>query len=170
MGVIKQVKMKIQKIVSYIVLAVGILSGTLLYFMNTGISQLMFEKEASDPRELLVESTTADQVYSAVSPLYNLSVVVVVVLFVVTLITVFKSLASNPSSLKKTGIGVVVFLVIVGVSYALSEGQDFVTRDGDIISACTVKWVGAGIRTFYILSGTAIISMILAGVKKSISN
>ena len=161
--------MKIQKIVSYVVLAIGLISGVLLYVMNSGISKLMFDNDATDPRDLLVPET-AGSMFSAVSPLYNLSVVVIAILLIVTVATIVKGLVSNPSSLKKTAIGVGVFLLIVGVSYALAEGAEVVTRDGEVVTAGTTKWVGAGIITFYICAATAIGAMIAAGVRKSISN
>lgn len=161
--------MKISKILSYIVLAVGVIAGVLLYLMNSNISQMLLEKEATDPRELLVPET-AGAIFSAVSPLYNLALVVIVVLLIATLVTIVSGLIKNPSSLKSVAVGVVAFLIIVGVSYGLANGVESVTRDGEIITANTSRWVGAGIISFYIFSAIAIVSMVVAGVKKSISN
>ena len=161
--------MKISKILSFVVLAVGLISGVLLYMMNKGISQLLNDKGATDPRELLVPDT-ASMVYGAVTPLYTLSIVVIVVLLIATVITIFSGLIKNPESLKKTGLGVVAFLVVVGIAYGLSTGTEVITRDGDVISAGTTKWVEAGIISFYIFSVIAIGSMIVSGVTKSISN
>jgi len=161
--------MKISKILSYVVLAVGVISGVLLYMMNTGISDLLTEKEATDPRELLVPET-AEAIYGAVSPLYSLSLVIIAVLLIATLVTVISGLIKNPASLKKVGLGIVAFLVVVGIAYGISEGKEVITRDGDVITAGTTKWVEAGIISFYIFSVVAIVSMIAAGVKKSISN
>lgn len=161
--------MKISKILSYVVLAVGVISGVLLYLMNSSISEQLVANDASDPRDLLMPET-ADAVYGAISPLYNLSWAVIAVLLVATLVTVFSGLIKNPSSLKKVGAGVLVFLVVVGIAYALSSGQEVITKDGDIISAGKTKWVEAGIISFYLFGGIAVLSMIAAGVKKSISN
>ena len=161
--------MKISKILSYIVLAVGVIAGVLLYLMNSNISQMLLEKEATDPRELLVPET-AGSIFSAVSPLYNLALVVIVVLLIATLVTIVSGLVKNPSSLKKVFVGVAAFAVIVGIAYGLAEGQEVVTREGDVISASQTKWVGAGIISFYLFSAIAIVAMIAAGVKKSISN
>ena len=157
--------MKISKILSYVVLAVGVLSAVLLYLMNSNISQLMTEKEATEARELPIALTTA-----AVSPLYNLALVVILALVVVTIITIISGLIKNPSSLKKVGLGVVAFAVVIGVAYGISEGQEVITKDGDVISVGTSKWVEAGIISFYIFAALAIVSMVVAGVKNSISN
>ena len=157
--------MKISKILSYVVLAVGILSAVLLYLMNSNISQLMVEKEATEARELPLGLATA-----AVSPLYSLALVIIVVLIVATIATVISGLIKNPSSLKKVGLGVAVFAVIVGIGYALSSGQEVITKDGDIISAGTTKLVEAGIISFYIFSALAVVSVIFGMVRNSISN
>ena len=95
---------------------------------------------------------------------------VIGILLIVTLVTVISGLIKNPSSLKKVGAGIIVFLVVVGIAYALSSGQEVITRDGDVISAAKTKWVEAGIISFYLFAGIAVLSMIAAGVKKSISN
>jgi hypothetical protein len=39
-------------------------------------------------------------------------------------------------------------------------------KDGEVLSASGSRWVGAGIRTFYILAVVAILSMAFSGVKK----
>lgn len=161
--------MKISKILSFVVLAVGLISGVLLYLMNSNISQMLIDKEATDPRELLVPET-ASAIYGAVSPLYMLSIVIIVILLIVTLVTVISGLIKNPASLKKVGLGIVAFLVVVGIAFALSKGQEVITRDGDVITEGTTKWVETGIISFYIFAAIAILSMIAAGVKKSISN
>ena len=160
--------MKISKILSFVVLAIGAISGILLYMMSGSISQLLDDKGATDPRELLVPET-ADMIYSAVSPLYTLSIVVIVALLIATVVTIISGLIKNPASLKKTGLGVVAFLVIVGVAYGISTGTEVITRDGDVITAGTTKWVEAGIISFYIFSALAIGSVIAGGVVKSIS-
>jgi len=161
--------MKISKILSYVVLAVGIISGVLLYLMNGNISGLLTDAEATEAKELLVPDF-AEKVYSAVTPLYTLALVVIAVLLIATVVTIVSGLIKNPSSLKSVAIGVVAFLVVVGISYGLATGVESVTREGEIITANKSKWVEAGIISFYIFAGIAIVSMIIAGVKKSISN
>lgn len=161
--------MQISKILSYVVLVVGLIAGVLLYLMNGNISQMLTDNEATDPRELLTPET-ADSIFAAVSPLYMLALVIIVVLLIATVIAIITGLIKNPSSLKSVAIGVVAFLVVVGVAYGLSSGVESVTRDGEVITAGTSKWVETGIMSFYIFSAIAIIAMIGSGVKKSISN
>ncbi len=157
--------MKISKIISYVVLAVGVLSGVLLYLMNGGFSELMTEAGATEARELPLAQSTA-----LVSPLYNLALVVIGVLLIVTLVTIIGGLIKNPSSLVKTLIGAGAFLVVVGISFALSKGKEVITRDGVVITEGTTRWVEAGIIAFYIFAAVAVGAMLVAGIKKSISN
>ncbi len=72
-------------------------------------------------------------------------------------------------NIKNTIIGIVSFAVVVLVSYLVTTGTEVTTRDGDIITAGTVHWVGAGLVCFYILAALAILAMVFSGVKKLIS-
>jgi len=157
--------MKISKILSYIVLAVGIISGILLFLMNKGFDALMTEAGTTEARELPLGASIPE-----VNPLYTLAIVTIVVLVIATLVSVVGGLIKNPSSLKKTLLGVVAFLVVVGISYGLAGSQaEVVTKDGVIISAGTVQWADAGIRAFYIFAILAIGTIIWGGIRKSIS-
>ncbi|WP_459211240.1 hypothetical protein [Aquimarina rhabdastrellae] len=155
--------MKISKILSYVVLAVGALGIILWFVMNSAMDKLMEANGASDPRELPF-GDAAD----AVSPLYSLTVGVFVVALIATVITVFSALAKNPAGLKKTAIGIVSFLVIVGVGYGLATGVETPLKDGEVLSAGDSRWVGAGLYVFYFLSAIAVGLMVLSGVKKLI--
>ena len=68
--------------------------------------------------------------------------------------------------LKKSLIFLGCFLVVVGISYAASTGVETPLKDGEMLSASGSRWVGTGLRMFYILAGLAILSMILSGVQK----
>jgi hypothetical protein len=79
-------------------------------------------------------------------------------------------LFTHKDTLKKTLISLGVFILVIAISYALSEGTA-VTKDGvQIVSESGSKWVGTGLRTFYILAAIAIGSMIYSGVQKLIKN
>ena len=157
--------MKISKILSYLVLAVGLISAVLLFLMNSGFDKLMTAAGTTEARELPLDASIPE-----VNPLYNLAIVVIVLLIIATLVSVIGGLIKNPSSLKKTLLGAVAFLVVVGISYGIAGAQDeVITRDGDIISAGTVQWADAGIRAFYIFAGLAVASIIWGGIRKSIS-
>ncbi len=155
--------MKISKIVSYLVLAVGLLSGVLLWTMSSGLSALILENGAEEALDLPLSETIP-----YVSPLYNVALAVIVILLIVTVITIVKGLISNPSSLKKTLIGVVIFGIVVAIAYVTATGEDVTLIDGTQYGAGTVKWVDAGLKVFYILIATSLGAMVVSGVKKSI--
>ncbi len=155
--------MKISKILSYVVLGVGILGAILWYVMSSSISDLMADNGVSEARELPMELAEP-----SVSPLYSLTLVIFVVTLIATLIAVFSALAKNPSGLKNTAIGIVAFIVIVGIGYVLAEGVETPLKDGNVLSASGSKWVGTGLYTFYVLAAAAVGLMFLSGIKKLI--
>ena len=61
-----------------------------------------------------------------------------------------------------------IFIFVVGVAYISSSGVETPLKDGDVLSASASKWVGTGIRTFYILALVAISLMFFSGVTKII--
>jgi hypothetical protein len=56
--------------------------------------------------------------------------------------------------------------VVVGIAYAASTGVETPLKDGEVLSAAGSRWVGTGLRMFYILAALAILSMVLSGAKK----
>ena len=54
----------------------------------------------------------------------------------------------------------------MGISYVLSTGVETPMKDGEVLSASGSRWVGAGLRMFYILATLAILSMIFSGARK----
>lgn len=155
--------MKISKILSYVVLAVGAIGVVLWFVMNSAIGKLMEDNAVSEPRELPLEAASA-----AVSPLYNLTLIIFILIIVATLVTIFTSLAKNPAGLKNTAIGIVAFLVIIGIGFGLANGVETPLKDGEVLSASGSKWVGAGLYSFYFLAAIAVGMMVLSGVKKLI--
>lgn len=156
--------MSISKILTYVVLAIGAIGIILWFVMNNSISGLMESSGASEAREL-----PFDEAAAAVTPLYTLTLVIFAIAIIATLIAVFAGLAKNPSGLKSVGIGIVAFLVILGISYGVAEGTQVEMKDGDILTANESKWVGAGLYMFYILAIIAVGAMITAGIKKIVS-
>ncbi|MFL2587573.1 MAG: hypothetical protein ACJ0QA_02130 [Flavobacteriaceae bacterium] len=104
--------------------------------------------------------------FSAVSPLVELARIVLVITISITLIFTLLGLFSDPAKLKKAAISVGLFLVVIAISYVLSEGLETPLKDGEVLSANGAKWVGTGIRTFYILAAVAISLMLFSGVSK----
>lgn len=155
--------MKISKILSYVVLGIGILGGILWYVMSSSISDLMDQNGVSEARELPL-----DIAESSVTPLYSLTLVIFIITIIATLIAVFSTLAKNPAGLKNTLLGIVAFLVIVGIGYVFATGVETPLKDGEVLSANDSKWVGTGLYTFYFLSIIAVGLMFLSGIRKLI--
>jgi peptidoglycan/LPS O-acetylase OafA/YrhL len=86
------------------------------------------------------------------------------ILLVLVLLFVVKGLASG--NVKKTLMSVGAFVLIFVVSYVLAEGVESFTKDGEIVTEQTSRWIGTGLYTFYILAILAIVAMAFSGVKK----
>ena len=104
--------------------------------------------------------------YSLVSPLVSLALFIIAVTVLVTLIFSIRNLATSPQKLKKALIFIGFFALVVLIAYVTSTGVETELKDDKILSASASRWVGAGIRTFYILASIAFLLMILSGGKK----
>tara|TARA_B100001063_G_scaffold247170_1_gene290782 strand:+ start:474 stop:923 length:450 start_codon:yes stop_codon:yes gene_type:complete len=145
--------MKIQNIIKIISAIIGVLAAFfLLRIIGTGDDDIKMAATMGD--------------FSAVSPLVKLAQIVLVITISVTLIFTLLGLFSDPAKLKKAAISVGLFLVVIAISYVLSDGLETPLKDGEVLSASSAKWVGTGIRTFYILSAVAISLMLFSGVSK----
>ncbi|MBC2838722.1 hypothetical protein H7F20_05195 [Robiginitalea sp. SC105] len=87
-----------------------------------------------------------------------------------SLVFALKNLFTNPESLKKTLFVVIGFLVVVGLSYVLSDGADGTVEEmagrGVATTESTVKNIGAGLNMFFLLVIIAILAMLWGGIKK----
>lgn len=162
--------MKISKILTYVVLAVGVLGAILWYVMGNKVDGLMSKYTITDAKDLVKDqgSTAFTEAIGTVSPMYTLTLIVFAAIVIATLWAIFSSLAKNPGGLKNTLIGIGVFLVIVAIAYFASTGVETPMKDGEVLSASGSKWVGAGLRVFYILAITAVGLMFTSGIKKII--
>ena len=106
--------------------------------------------------------------FSAVSPLISIAQVTLFLTVAATLIFSLKALFANTEKLKKASIFIGIFLFIVGVAYISSSGVETPLKDGKFLSESGSRWVETVIRTFYILSISAILSMVFSGIKKLI--
>jgi uncharacterized membrane protein len=145
--------MDIQKITKYVVLALGVIGLVL---------QVIILRKGDDAIEMA--GLAGD--FSSVSPMIGLALLILVVTVLITLVSSFASLASNAAKLKKAGISVAAFAAVVLLSFLLSEGVETPMKDGEVLSAAGSRWVGAGLRTFYILAVVAIGAMLYSGVKR----
>ncbi|MDA9277152.1 hypothetical protein N9P56_02110, partial [Flavobacteriaceae bacterium] len=58
------------------------------------------------------------------------------------------------------------FLLIFVISYVMADGVESFTKDGELVTAQTSRYIGTGLYAFYILSVVAVIAMAFSGVKK----
>jgi|TARA_A100001015_G_scaffold35606_1_gene39318 hypothetical protein len=145
--------MNIQKITKYVVLALGVIGLVL---------QVVILSKGDDIIEM--NALTGD--FSSVSPIISLALIILTVAVLITLVSSFSNLASNPTKLKKAGISTAAFAIVVLISFLLSEGVETPMKDGELLSASGSRWVGTGLRTFYILAIVAVGVMLYSGVKR----
>ncbi|GGD82664.1 hypothetical protein [Planktosalinus lacus] len=117
---------------------------------------------------LLATILTGSENY--ISLYMNIAYAVLAIAVLFTVLFSFTQLFTHKDALKKTLISVVLFVLVIVISYFLSEGVE-VTKDGvQIVSERGSKWVGTGLRTFYFLAIIAIGLMIFSGIQKLIKN
>ena len=145
--------MNIQTIVKIISAIFGLL-GVIFLFRIIG----------SGDEEIKMAASMGD--FSTVSPLVSLAIAILLITVIITLLFSLLNLASSTEKLKKSLIFIGCFAVIVGIAFALSEGTETPLKDGKMLSANGSRWVGTGLRMFYILAALAILSMVLSGAKK----
>jgi hypothetical protein len=147
--------MKIQNIIKIVSAIIGVLAAFfLLRIIGTGDDDIKMAASMGD--------------FGAVSPLVELARIVLLITIAVTLIFTLLGLFSDPAKLKKAAISVGLFLVVIVISYVLSDGVETPLKDGEVLSASDARWVGTGIRAFYILAAVAIGLMLFSGVTKII--
>ena len=104
--------------------------------------------------------------YGKVSALVNLARIVLSLSVVITLIFSLRGLFSDIRKLKKAAISVGFFLIVIMISFFLSDGVETPMKDGEFLSAIGSKLVETGIRTFYLLATIALGLMIYSGLVK----
>jgi hypothetical protein len=145
--------MNIQTIVKIISAVFGLL-GIIFLFRIIG---------AGD-EEIKMAASTGD--FAVVSPLVSLAIAILAITVTITVVFSLLNLASSGQKLKKSLIFIGCFILVTGIAYAASNGVETPMKDGEMLSASGSRWVGTGIRMFYILATVAILSMILSGAKK----
>ncbi len=74
---------------------------------------------------------------------------------------------SNPAAAKNALIGLGGLVVVAGISYAVSSGEDANTVFAKLeVSEGTSKTVGGGLVTFYVLMGLAVLSILYVEVTR----
>ena len=148
--------MNFQNIIKIISGILGVLGAIfLLRIMSTGDDQIKMDASLGD--------------FSIVTPLIMLAIFILSIAVLVTIIFSLRSLAANKNKLKKSLLMLGIFILVIAISYGISDGVETPLKDGEILSANGSRWVGTGIRVFYILTVVAFVSMIFSSVKKLIS-
>lgn len=107
---------------------------------------------------------SADLQASMLDPYMWISYIILAVVIAMVLIFVIAGLFRG--NIKNTLIAIGSFVVIVVIAYAVSDGTAQELKDGTMLSASGDHWVGAGLVTFYILAGIAVLTMVFSGIKK----
>lgn len=87
-----------------------------------------------------------------------------ILIFIISTILLYVNYDQN--KYKRTLFSIAAFLFVVLISFLFSEGVETPMKDGEVLSAAGSRWVGTGLRTFYILAFGAIGAMIFSGVKR----
>jgi|TARA_B110000444_G_scaffold67033_1_gene62995 hypothetical protein len=147
--------MKLQNIVKIISALLGVLGGIfLLRILGAGDDDIKLAASMGD--------------YGVVSPLVELAKVILYLTIGITMIFTIKGLFSDKEKLKKAALSIGFFALVLLISYAFSEGLETPMKDGEFLSANASKWVGTGIRMFYLLAIIAISLMLASGLKRII--
>ncbi len=76
-------------------------------------------------------------------------------------------IAGDPAAAKTSIIGIVGLAALIGISYALSTGEDANTIfAGDNITEGTSHYVGAALYSFYLLGALTILAIIYSEVTR----
>ena len=145
--------MNIQKITTIVALILGVLG-------------LIFQVTILSKGDDVIEMNGLAGDFSAVTPIITLAILILGVVVLITLVSSLASLASNAAKLKKALVSIVAFALVVVISFVFSEGAETPLKDGEVLSASGSRWVGTGLRTFYILAVIAVGSMVFSGVKR----
>ena len=145
--------MKLQTIVKIISAVFGLLAVIFL-----------FRIIGAGDEEIKMAAGTGD--FSTVSPLVSLAIAILFITISITLVFSVLNLASSSKKLKKALIFIGCFILVTAIAFAASDGVETPMKDGEVLSANGSRWVGTGLRMFYILATLAILSMLLSGAKK----
>lgn len=148
--------MNFQKIVKIVAGIFGVLGVVfLLRIMSTGDEEIKMAASMGD--------------YGTVSPLISIAQIILIIAVAATVIFSLITLFGDKEKLKKAVISVGFLLVVVGLAFALSSGEETALKDGEVLSASGARWVETGIRVFYYLATIAVLAMAYAGAKRLIN-
>lgn len=130
-----------------------------------GFIALFMMPDGDMPRPEAMNST-------GISIMFGLTYLLLAIAVIATVVFGLKNIVSTPGGLKKTLIGVVGLLVLLGVAYGLASGTDVdiekMAAAGIETSESGVKKVGAGINMFFIMLVVAVVLIAWGAVKKAL--
>lgn len=135
--------MNLQKIITIVILVIGVLS-LIMWVMILNGSEAMG------------------------NALINLGIGLIIAATAIALIFSIKNIASDGAKLKKTVISLVAFIIIIVIGYGLANDKIFPVGSKDAVVAEGAQMSGTGLYAVYFLGITALIVMLLGGVKKMI--
>ncbi|MDE3742715.1 hypothetical protein [Maribacter polysaccharolyticus] len=140
------------KFLKIFLLIIGVLSAVLWYMLP----------EKDMPVGEAVQS-------GAMNTMFMITYLLLGIAVVASLVFTLKNLFANPAGLKKTLFVVGGFLLVVVVSYVLASGTDVADDYMAMSDESTVKKIGMGLNVFFILTGIAVVAIVLPGIKKMFS-
>jgi len=144
--------MILHKILKYVALVLGIIGIVFL-------ARILIADDGS-----IVASADAQQ--SLVTPFLWLAYIILALILVMVVFFVIKGLFRG--NIKTTLIPIGAFVLVIGLAYVLTDGNEVQLKDGGTLSASGSHWISAGLEMFYILGTIAVASMFISGVKKLI--
>ena len=131
--------MNIQKITNILAIGLGVL----------GLIFLVLIISAGDDK---IEMDAMNGDYGFVAAIIYLAFLVLAIVVLSTVVFSVMNLVSEKNKLKKAGISIGSFLLVIIIAFVLSEGVETPMQDGKVLSAIGSRWVETGIRTFYLLT------------------
>ena len=131
--------MNIQKITNILAIGLGVL----------GLIFLVLIISAGDDK---IEMDAMNGDYGFVAAIIYLAFLVLGIVVLSTVVFSVMNLVSDKNKLKKAGISIGSFLLVIIIAFIFSEGVETPMQDGKVLSASASRWVETGIRTFYLLT------------------
>jgi uncharacterized integral membrane protein len=125
---------------------------TNIFSISLGVLALVFLVLIISAGDESIEMSAMNGDYGFVAAIIYLAFAVLGVVILSTLIFSIMNLVSDKTKLKKAGISIGSFLLVVIIAYLFSEGVETPMQDGKVLSASGSRWVETGIRTFYLLT------------------
>lgn len=105
---------------------------------------------------------------SWISPLIYIAYIVLIACVVLVLLFVLKGIFSSKETLKKSLIGLGLFVAVILVAYIFADGSEVIASNRSVLApeGATSKWVSTGIWATILLAVAAIGSMVWGGLTK----